>query len=195
MKNKIVVSIGIFCFFNMSIQAQKLEYDIIWLGKIGKLSITKTSTDNTHTIETNSEVKIPFYSFNWITKTKSVNGQLSTAEYRQLLNQKKREGSYISFIDQDNWQFTNTDGEKQTIKIKDQFYVSRLYYQEPLGEKYIFSERFGKSLELIDHGNGHYKLLLPEDNYCEYFYENGICKIVKAKNGSRTIKMILSQGT
>lgn len=195
MKHKIVIALILFCFINIGIQAQKLEYDIVWLGKIGSLSITKTSNDNTHIIETNSEVKIPFYKLNWITKTKSINGQLSSAVYRQLLNQNTREGSDINLVSQNNWQFTNTDGEKQTIEIRDQFYVSQLYYEEPLGEKFIFSERFGKSLELIDNGNGHYKLLLPEDNYCEYFYEGGICKIVKAKNGSRTIKMVLSQGT
>lgn len=194
MKNKITLAVGIFFLFNISIQAQKLEYDIIWLGKIGKLSVTKTLEDNALVIEMNSEVKIPFYSFNWITKTKSIDGMLSSAQYRQLLNQKKREGSDINFVDQNNWQFTNSDGKQQTIKIKDQFYVSKLYYEEPRDEKFIFSERFGLSLEIINHGGGHYKLLLPEDNYCEYFYEDGICKIVKAKNGNRTIKMVLYEG-
>jgi hypothetical protein len=195
MKNKVVLAVATFFIFNIGIQAQKLEYDIIWLGKIGKLSITKTLQDNALIIETNSEVKIPFYRFNWITKTKSIDGMLSSSNYRQLLNQKKREGSDINFITQNSWQFTNSEGEQETIEIKDHFYVSKLYYEEPREEKFIFSERFGKSLEIINLGGGHYKLLLPEENYCEYFYEDGICKTVKAKNGNRTIKMVLFQGT
>jgi hypothetical protein len=171
---------------------QRMEYDIILLGKIGKLQINKTSVDEELIISTVSEVKIPFYKFSWITDTKSVNGQLLFAEYKQLLNEKTREKSSISRLSNNSWQFINTEGESNLIQIDNPFYVSQLYFKEPVNKSHIFSERFGKSLQLVRYGNGHYRLLLPDDNYCDYFYENGICKTVKAKNGHRTIKMVLS---
>lgn len=180
---------------SISISAQNMEYDIIWLGKIGKLYISQTKNSDSLIINTLSEVKIPFYKFNWITDTKAVDGKLLTAEYKQLLNEKKREGARIKLKSNDKWNYTDNDGTDFEIEIHDQLYVSKLYFQEPVDQKFIFSERFGIPLELISNGNGHYKLLLPDNNYCEYFYENGICKMVKAKNGSRTIKMVLADDT
>lgn len=183
------------CSSIFSSSGQQLEYDIIWLGKIGKLHINKIVDNESLFIETNSEVKIPFYKFNWITSTMVINGKLQSSTYQQLLNDNKREFTEINYTSDNLWQVLNNDGKKDPINIKNQFYVSRLYFEEPVNEKYIFSERFGEPLELINNGNGHYKLLLPDNNFCEYFYENGICKLVKAKNGNRTIKMVLSEET
>lgn len=189
--NKICLLILLNLLFQIS-YGQRIEYDIILLGKIGKLQINKTSVNEELIISTVSEVKIPFYKFSWITDTKSANGQLLYAEYKQLLNEKTREKTSISMLSDSRWKFTNTEGKSNHIQIDNPFYVSQLYFEEPVNESHIFSERFGKSLELIRYGNGHYRLLLPDDNYCDYFYEDGICKVVKAKNGARTIKMVLS---
>ena len=177
------------------IQAQTLEYDIIWLGKVGKLYIHIDQKNDSTFIETNSEVKLPFYRLNWITSTSAANGILNSSNYRQLLNDKKREYTEINQRSDSTWIVTDDEGKNEQIGIDNPFYVSKLYLQEPINEKYIFSERFGKALELENKGNGHYRLLLPDENYCEYFYENGVPKIVKAKNGSRTIKMVLSEKT
>ncbi len=171
--------------------AQPLEYNIIWFGKIGKLYINKTVKDDYAHIEINSEVKIPFVKLNWITSIESLNGKLKNANYSQLLNGKKREFTDITNINDSSWQMITEKGINNKIKVNQPFCTSRLYYEEPVDLEYVFSERFGKSLEIVDRGNGRYRLLLPDDNHCEYFYENGICKEVKAKNGGRTIKMVL----
>ena len=185
-----------FLFINTSFEAdaQKLEYDIIWLGKVGKLKINKTITDEYSFIETNSTVKVPFYRFNWITNTKYADGQLQSSNYAQLLNDKRREYTEIDFVNDSLWQVVFDDGEQEMICIKNHFIVSNLYYKEPVDQKYIFSERFGKPLELVVKGDGHYRLLLPDKNYCDFFYEEGVCTIVKAKNGPRTIKFVLQTG-
>ena len=195
MIKRFAILLAIVCSSTYNSSGQQLEYDIIWLGKIGKLHISKIVDDESLFIETNSEVKIPFYKFNWITSTMVKNGKLQSSTYQQLLNDKKREFTEINYAADNLWQVLDNDGQKDPINIKNHFYVSRLYFEEPVNEKYIFSERFGEPLELLNNGNGHYKLLLPDNNFCEYFYENGICKIVKAKNGNRTIKMVLSEET
>ncbi len=171
----------------------ELVYDIHWFGKVGKLSINQVQQYDTIIITTNSEVKVPFYKFNWITTTSQKNGLLSSSSYSQLLNDQTREFTDIRPTKTGKWMLTNDLGKKEEIDIPHTFLVSMLYFQEPLNEKYVFSERFGQSLSIINLGNGHYKLMLPDNNYCEYFYENGVCMVVKAKNGSRTIKMTLSQ--
>ncbi len=152
---------------------QQLEYDIIWLGKVGKLNISRTTDGKFMQIETNSEVKIPFYKLNWITNTSFVDGQLQSSNYRQLLNERKKEFMEITQISDSTWQVASDIGVKKAIEIHHPFYVSQLYFTEPKEIEYVFSERFAQYLELINHGNGHYKLLLPDDNHCEYFYENG----------------------
>ena len=187
-----IMVFGAFLALSMnSVMGQNLEYDIMWLGKIGKLSINKSDTAGLVFIETNSEVKIPFYTFNWITSTTVLNGELKSSAYSQLLNGGKREFTEITQINSNSWQMTNEKGNTDQINIHHPFYVSNLYFVEPVNISYVFSERFGEPLELLNQGDGHYRLLLPEKNYCDYYYENGICKTVKAKNGSRTIKMVL----
>lgn len=170
---------------------QQLEYDIVWLGKVGKLNISKTTDAKSTQIETISEVKIPFYKLNWITDARIVDGQLQSSNYSQLLNEKKNEFMEITQISDSSWQVASDNGNTKPIKIHHPFFVSQLYFTEPKDIDHVFSERFAQSLKLIDQGNGHYKLLLPDGNHCEYFYESGLCKLVKAKNGSKTIKMVL----
>ncbi len=187
-----IVLFGLLMIFSSSSGfGQNLEYDIIWLGKIGKLSINKSGVEGLVSIKTNSEVKIPFYTFNWITSTTLIDGKLNSSAYSQLLNGGKREFTDIKQINDHSWQMTNEKGNTNQFSIDSHFYVSKLYFEEPVNINFVFSERFGQPLELLNEGNGHYRLILPEKNYCDYYYENGVCKTVKAKNGSRTIKMVL----
>ena len=189
------IYISVFCYVFLGVlvtNAQQLEYNIKWFGNIGKLHVSKSIKNDSILIETNSVVKVPFYKLNWITTTKATNGILQSSNYRQLLNNDKREFTEIELYAKNEWEMIDSEGNKKTIDIEDKFYVSKLYFEEPIDQTYIFSERFGESLKLINHGNGHYKLLLPDENYCEYFYEDGVCTLVKAKNGRKTIKMVLS---
>ncbi len=193
--NRLLTTILSILILSSGVLSQQLEYDIIWLGKVGKLHISKTNLQDSLCIETNSEIKVPFYKLNWITSTTFTNGKLQTSNYRQLLNNKKREFTEITFTSDSLWQIITDAGRKSFIEIKHPFYVSRLYFEEPVHEHYVFSERFAMPLELINQGNGHYMLLLPDGNSCEYFYEGGKCTLVKAKNGNRTIKFLLSEKT
>jgi hypothetical protein len=193
MKIKLILLLAIALMFQPKVHAQKLEFDIIWLGKIGKLHIQRTADEDSTFTSINSVVKIPFYKLTWATTLTTSNGELTTSNYQQLLNDNKREFTEITMKADNLWQLTDNEGKKETITIRHLFYVSDLYFKEPVNEAYIFSERFGRSLPIVNNGNGHYTLMLPDDNDCEYFYENGLCKMVKAKNGSRTIKMVLNE--
>jgi hypothetical protein len=195
MKMRVILIFVFSIVIQSYISAQKLEFDIVWLGKIGKLYINKTIEKDTTLIETSSVVKIPFYKLSWETTLSCIDGKLTASNYQQLLNENKREFTEINQKSDNLWQIIDNHGKEETISIEHAFYVSDLYFKEPVNVGYIFSERFGKSLQIISNGNGHYTLLLPDDNLCEYFYENGICKIVKAKNGSRTIKMVRNEGS
>ena len=175
------------------VKSQQLQYDIIWLGKVGNLSINKTQNNEYSFIETNSEVRLPFYKLNWVTTTKVQNGQLLSSNYAQLLNNKKREYTDIEHLKDSSWQVINDVGKKEFIQIKNSFNVSDLYFREPINEKYIFSERFGVPIELVQTGDSEYRLLLPDGNHCDFFYKEGVCTNVKAKNGSRTIKFVLRE--
>jgi hypothetical protein len=193
---RILVSIVLavfICTYSVELRSQQLQYDIIWLGKIGKLKIVKTQNNSYTHIETNSEVKLPFYKLNWVTTSTEENGQLRASNYAQLLNDKPREYTNIAYINDSSWHKENDIGEKELISIKSKFKVSDLYFEEPLNQSFIFSERFGRPIEIIDKGNSHYRLLLPDGNHCDFFYENGICTNVKARNGSRTIKFVLRE--
>lgn len=193
MKSLLSLILGLsLIFISHEVNSQQLEYDIIWLGKIGKLHISKTQKEAESTIETSSEVKIPFYKLNWITSTSVIDGQLQSSNYAQLLNNKKREFTDIDYITDDNWQIINDNGQNELIKIRHKFNVSDLYFEEPVDEQFIFSERYGRPFELVNKGNGQYRLLLPDKNYSDYFYDDGVCTIVKAKSGTKTFRFVLN---
>ncbi len=174
-----------------SLNAQQREYNIVvWIGKIGKLYISQEQHESLTTIETNSEVKIPFYKLNWITTVKLDDGKYRESHYRQLLNGKRREFTEIRSINDSLMQVTDDQGNEAQINLKTPFYVSKLYFKEPVGEEYIFSERFARPLKLMKKGDHRYRLLLPDENYIDYYYENGICTLAEAVNGSRTIKLV-----
>jgi hypothetical protein len=187
----VAIALLLLCFYSGNMRAQQLQYDIIWLGKVGKLKISKTQEKLFTLIETNSEVKIPFYKLNWVTSATMKNGQLWTSNYAQLLNDKRREFTDIAYVNDSSWQKQSDAAEKELIKIDHKFNVSDLYFEEPVNQNFVFSERFGKTVKIVDKGDGHYRLLLPDGNHCDFFYEEGICTNVKAKNGSRTIKFVL----
>ncbi len=189
---KILLILLLATFAASGLKAQHHEYDIvIWLGKIGKLHISQEQQDSLITIETNSEVKIPFYKINWITTVKlEEDGKYLESHYRQLLNGKRREFTEIKPFNDSLMQVVDDQGRASQIQIRTPFYVSKLYFEEPVGEEYIFSERFAKPLKLVKKGEGHYRLLLPDDNYIDYFYENGFCKMAEAINGHKTVKLV-----
>lgn len=193
MKKILLLHILFLGFFTQSLPAQQLQYDILWFGKIGSLKIDKHISNDSITIETLSEVRIPFYRFKWITTSTSFDGLLINSSYRQLINDDKREYTSIIFQQPDHrWHISQASSQDSAFVLNPCFFVSELYYTEPKGEKTIFSERFGSHLLIQQLEAGHYRLILPDNNYCDYFYENGVCVLVKAKNGRKTIKMKLS---
>lgn len=60
--------------------------------------------------------------------------------------------------------------------------MSSLYLVEPIKIRKVYSDVFQEFLEIITLAPHHYKIRLPDGNYNEYFYKNGICKTIKVHN-------------
>ncbi|NJN26856.1 MAG: hypothetical protein HC819_13190 [Cyclobacteriaceae bacterium] len=121
--------------------AQSLEYDILWFGTIGKLTINKSTVAGQEHISTESKVKIPFYTFNWITSATIKDGLLQRSTYEQVLNDDQREYCKITRKADKDWLVEYGSGEKKNISISHTFYVSELYFKEPKNVTMVFSER------------------------------------------------------
>ena len=64
---------------------------------------------------------------------------------------------------------------------------SRLYFEEPIGLRQIFSESNGTMLALESQGNGVYHLHLPDGYVSIYRYKNGVLQSVEAASKFGTV--------
>ena len=75
-----------------------------------------------------------------------------------------------------------TKKETKTIIHKGITYnLSKLYFEEPLGIKLIWSDSFGEMLTLKPSGEHRYELILPNGKSSFYSYIKGICTLVETE--------------
>lgn len=75
-----------------------------------------------------------------------------------------------------------TKKETKTIIHKGiTFNLSKLYFEEPVGIKSIWSDTFGEMLTLKPAGEHRYELILPNGKSSFYSYFKGICTLVETE--------------
>jgi hypothetical protein len=66
-----------------------------------------------------------------------------------------------------------------------------LYTKEPLNINQVYSDNFQCFLPIKKDAEHQYRVNLPDGNYNEYHFENGICKLVVVNHSLYTIRMEL----
>ncbi len=75
------------------------------------------------------------------------------------------------------------DGEEEILKNFSVKYSTHcLYVKEPTHYTNVFSDKYQQFITIEKVADHQYKLKFPDGNCNEYFYENGLCKLVKVRS-------------
>ena len=168
----------IFCLpFHVS--AQKVIYGVHMGGKeIGQITASLTKTDTTQTYQVFSDVKFKVLWKNYHrTTTHHViyeNEFLKTSLSNVSMNNELEDSARMNF-NQDAYDcYRYPDKEYSADHGEINYTTARLYFDEPVGIKNIYSERFLAFCPLESLGDHKYKLYLTNGKENYYTYSDGI---------------------
>jgi hypothetical protein len=117
------------------------------------------------------------------------NGQLLSSSVYRKVNGKEKESKRTTWI---NRYYQLQSGSKTKI-VSNPIYCNMilLYCQEPADSSTIYSDNFQQFLRIQKIGTHVYRVSLPDGNYNDYHFQNGICKLVEIHHSLYTIKMEL----
>lgn len=163
-------------------------YDIIKNDKvIGYMKCSKTK--NNETIEYINESSAMFsviVDVSVYSKLQSSfhNGVLQDGKLIRLVNGKTKSDKHI-IRSNDQYMISN-DGKSASLKSIINFSTACLMYTEPSGMQNIFSENFGKYVEIKETTPHKYTLKLPDGNNI-YTYHEGKCVEVEVRTSLATV--------
>ena len=176
----------VLCLTPILSSAQQNSYSVYSAKKelLGKLKVNRTKTDSITLIEVDSEIKVKMlisvvisYSLSSIYFSDKLYSS-SVITYRN-----KRLYSIMQTVRQ-NKQFKFTKDGDQINYIKDiDFVESMLYFKEPKGISFAYSEFDGVHKAISEYKSGHYKLTNPlNGNVSEYVYEKGVLESAQVQH-------------
>lgn len=172
----IIPSLSFLSFSNM--ESGRLHYEVIRNGDvIGDLFATKSLNEGTIDYSTESTVKIKMLmTFSLYSKVTGSfrNGMLVNGSALRTVNGKSRVNTTISWK-ANHYDIHEEDEREEVIKENITYSTARLYHDEPVGIKIVFSENFRKFIPLKEVRTHYYELKLPDGNSNFYTYTNGIC--------------------
>lgn len=163
--------------------AQKNSYSVYSAKNelLGNLNVNRTKTDSLTLIEVNSEIKVKKLISVVIAYTLSsiyFNGKLYSSSVITYRN--KRVYSLMQTVRQnEQYKFTK-DGDQVTFIKNIEFVESMLYFIEPKGISFAYSEFDGVHKSISKFKAEHYKITNPlNGNVSEYLYKKGVLESAK----------------
>lgn len=175
-------------------QNKKLEYQVKRKGDVvGNIVFTQYSSGNKTTMKMQTEIKTRFiflFTAKALEETIYENGIMIWSFIHRKLNgnekaNKKTEASGSSYI-------VSSGDDKQVMKnYPIRYNMLSLYVYEPINFSMVYSDNFQAFLIIQKIAPHHYKIKLPDGNYNEYFYNNGVCTKVEVNHSlySATIEL------
>ena len=71
------------------------------------------------------------------------------------------------------------------------FTSTHLFFTEPIGQTELFSETLGTMVPVSQKSPGVYRLLLPDGDWSDYYYRNGILTRIVSKSFYGEVEMVL----
>ena len=192
-KTLLVVALLMFC---VSLQAQEtlLTYKVMQgSDEIGLLQLKKNTSGSSTIIQSISEVKKRFiFLFTAFDKQEAEfqNGLLIRSYIYRIQNGSVKVNKHTTYTGN----CYEVKNEKSTEKIMIAAATDNLlsiYFNEPLNINQAYSDNYQCIVNIKNMGNEEYKIQLPNGNTNYYYYENGICKKVKADYELFTVEFIL----
>jgi len=180
---------------NFSAFAHKLTqiYQIKRNGEvIGKLAFNQnTDGENTY-LKITSLVSTRFV-FKIDVQTEDLahfkNGRLISSDVSRIVNGKAKERKKTTF--QNDVYQLQAGNKFNSLNQSIAYNMMLLYTTEPVAVSQVYSDNFQCFLPIKKQAAHQYRVNLPDGNYNDYYFENGICKLVVVNHSLYTIKMEL----
>jgi hypothetical protein len=196
MLRSLIIILTFILAISLQLSAQELSYDIIWKGdSIGFLTATKKPVKNVTRYQIDSQASIRFIAkvdLDYYFENIFSNGVLVKGISKHSMNNKLKSSSSIKW-DGNRYFATVDDQEVNLDKKAVKTSMTSMYYQEPVGLKEIFSERYAVYCSIEPVGPNKYELTLPNGKKNYYTYEGGICTLVEVNHPMATFYFKLRQ--
>ena len=171
----ILVLVLVMCTSGLS--GQQHQYSVHRGGKeIGEISASLTETTYTKTYEILSDVsfKVLWKKYNRKTSNLVVYQEESvkTSHCGVYMNEDLQDSTTMAKV-QNSYRVFKYPGDHYMLDdIELNFTTAKLYFQEPVGIRNVYSERFLQPCRLEDQGDHTYKLHLPDNKTNYYTYKD-----------------------
>ena len=169
-------------FVAFFVNGQVIVYDVVkGSKKIGSVTVDITKEGEQVKYKINSDVNFRIlFSFNvkYQMEEKFFGDRLTWGKAFNTLNGRLQKETEVFSQDDGKYRIVIDGVSSLTDQQEITYSVSKLYSQEPINEKAVFSQSFGRYLPLTKVSENSYELESPDGNNI-YTYENGICREVK----------------
>lgn len=159
---------------------------------IGKLSFNQNVEGENVYLKITSQVKTRFL-FKIDVKTEDVahfkNGKLISSDVSRLVNGKAKERKKTNLIN-DAYQL-QSGATLNNLNQSIGYSMMQLYTKEPVNISQVYSDNFQCFLPIKKNAEHQYRVNLPDGNYNDYHFENGVCKLVIVNHSLYIIRMEL----
>jgi len=184
----------LFFLFTINSQAQEktVNYNVLRNGTvIGQMQFSQKTNNNDVFLKISSEVKTRLI-FGIDIKTEEgshfKNGKLISSYVKRHVNGKEKANKTTQLID--SGYKTLAENKKGQIK---QNYIDYnlmlLYSKEPVSENQVYSDSFQQFLVIKKTNTHSYRIVLPDGNYNDYHFLNGVCQKVELHHSLFTINI------
>jgi len=117
------------------------------------------------------------------------NGRLISSDVSRIVNGKAKERKKTTF--QNDVYQLQAGNKFNSLNQSIAYNMMLLYTTEPVAVSQVYSDNFQCFLPIKKQAAHQYRVNLPDGNYNDYYFENGICKLVVVNHSLYTIKMEL----
>jgi len=186
------VAIALFLFCSLSSAfAQQSKFNIKRNGElIGEMYFQQKSEGENTYLTITSKVQTRFvFKINVETEDQAhfKNGRLLTSNVNRVVNGSTKEARKTSWVN--NIYQLKTGDKTSTLNQPISYNMMLLYTKEPVNISEIYSDNFQCFIPIQKNGAHQYRIKLPDGNYNDYHFENGICKLVVVNHSLYTIRM------
>ncbi len=176
-------------FTGQTVFAQKLQYDVILMGKkIGEMSLTKSHGEGgeRYLMSSESSAKVLF-----VKQDSKINFDVlykGGSMVKSLYVSEKKDDNIITKVNRENNLYkVSYNNQASHVKENIAFSSILLYFKEPVGINRVFVERIGDFLPLKKTAPGEYEYLQPDGTRSIFRYSQGKLKEIELKRSMGSV--------
>ncbi len=186
MKTLATIFLSIFIISSLAAQKTEIAFEVSFNGKkigIVKAIEEKTGTKSVKNLKTETDTKILVVSVHVESEVKVVKENdllIEGTAYRHANRGAEDVHAHVKKIGSKTYQ-RERNGKTSKIENEDiTVCMVDLYFKEPKGVSFVFSNMYAEKLELKAMGGGKYQLITPDKKNSYYTYQNGKLLTVEA---------------